>query len=71
MRPSLLLASLACAVAVALALTGQRPGRVRLWSLAVLVIGVALLGLGITRDGGYRVCCATPTTAQQAEQRVR
>jgi len=43
----------------------------RFWSVAVLVLGAVLLAIGITRHaGGYRVCCATPVTATQAQQLV-
>jgi hypothetical protein len=41
------------------------------WSVAVLVVGVSLLAAGIVRQqSGYRVCCSSPLTVQQAEQRV-
>ncbi len=43
----------------------------RVWSLAVLVLGAALLTMGIARHtGGYRVCCSSPVTATQAHQLV-
>jgi hypothetical protein len=41
------------------------------WSVAVLLVGVSLLAAGIVRhQSGYRVCCASSLTVQQAEQRV-
>jgi hypothetical protein len=41
------------------------------WSVAVFVVGVSLLTVGIVRhQSGYRVCCASSLTVQQAEQRV-
>jgi hypothetical protein len=37
-----------------------------------LLVGAALLGLGIVHhSSAFGVCCANATTAQQAEQRVR
>ena len=44
----------------------------RWWlSVAALVVGVTLLAAGIVRhQSGYRVCCSSSLTAQQAEQRV-
>jgi hypothetical protein len=51
----------------------HRPGfarRARLPSLAVLVIGTALLAGGIAHRSGYHVCCADPITAQQAAHLV-
>ncbi len=60
-------------VSTARALRAQHHGRLsrpHVWTLAALVVGVALLGAGIARHGGYRVCCATPSTAQQAENLV-
>jgi hypothetical protein len=44
----------------------------RWWlSVAALVVGVSLLAAGIVRhQSGYRVCCSSSLTAQQAEQRV-
>jgi hypothetical protein len=42
-----------------------------LWSVAVLVVGISLLAAGIVRhQSGYRVCCASSLTVQQAEHRV-
>jgi hypothetical protein len=39
--------------------------------LAVVAVGAALLVAGISRQQNeYRVCCASPSTAQQAEQLV-
>jgi O-antigen/teichoic acid export membrane protein len=67
------LAALLLAVVAARTFRGQarvRERRSQMWSLAVLVLGVALLGAGIARHGGYQVCCATPATAQQAEHLV-
>jgi hypothetical protein len=69
----------AIAAAVGVAVAGaRRPGRqpstgarTRL-ALAVLALGITLLGLGIARAAtGYRVCCATPGTVHQAERLVR
>jgi hypothetical protein len=46
--------------------------RARGRSLAVLAIGLTILGVGIARhQGGYRVCCANVATTQQAEHLVR
>ena len=40
-------------------------------SLAVLAVGLTLLGMGIVRNqAGYRVCCSDSTTAQEAEHLV-
>lgn len=49
------------------------PALARWWlSVAALVVGVALLAAGIVQhQSGYRVCCSSSLTAQQAEQRVR
>ena len=61
------------AVSAGRALRERRPRPTRLarvWPAAVLIIGIALLGAGIARHDGYRVCCATTTTAQEAEQLV-
>ncbi len=45
--------------------------RTRARSLAVLALGLTLLGMGIVRqETGYRVCCSDPNTAQQAERLV-
>ena len=38
--------------------------------VAVILIGVGLLAAGLVHQGGYRVCCATPATAHQADQLV-
>ena len=70
-----LLCGLAAAV-LAVVVAGASRGRARdarprrALSLAVLVVGLALLGAGLARHDGYRVCCATPTTAQEAGQLV-
>jgi hypothetical protein len=45
----------------------SRAGR---WPAAVLLVGAALLAAGLAHQGGYRVCCATPATAHQADQLV-
>jgi hypothetical protein len=42
----------------------------RLSSVAVLVIGTALLAGGIAHRSGYHVCCANPITAKQAAHLV-
>lgn len=51
-----------------------RPGR-RALALArpllVLIIGVALLAAGVAHQNGYRVCCATPSSSQEAQRLVR
>jgi hypothetical protein len=74
-----LLCWLAVAVMVGLAVAGAwRAARARRTlsiagrrSVAVLAVGVALLGVGLAREGnGYHVCCANPTTVQQAEHLV-
>ncbi len=67
------LAALFLAVTAVRAFRGQRRGRTsrpHAASLAMLIIGIALLGSGVARHDGYRVCCATPTTAQEAEHLV-
>jgi hypothetical protein len=57
------------------ALDDQRPhARPQRWLRASLlvVVGAAVLGLGISRSlGGYRVCCATPAAVQEAERLAR
>jgi ABC-type Na+ efflux pump permease subunit len=66
------LAAIALAATAVVAWRRQR-GRPRtryLGSLSVALIGFLLFGAGVARQGGYGVCCATPTTAQQAEQLV-
>ncbi len=45
--------------------------RTRARSLAILGLGLTLLGMGIAHQlSGYRVCCADQVTAHQAEQLV-
>ena len=48
------------------------PGqRARARSLAVVALGLTLLGMGIVRQAaGYRVCCGDQNTAHHAEQLV-
>jgi hypothetical protein len=53
---------------------GSERGRFvrRWWRLALVSTGIALLTVGIAhRQEGYRVCCASLGTAQQAEQLAR
>jgi hypothetical protein len=52
----------------------RRHAAPRRWRRAALLVmvGAALLGLGISRSlGGYRVCCATPAAVQEAERLAR
>ncbi len=53
------------------ALRGRGRGRAVSAPLVVLVVGVALLVAGVAHHTGYRVCCATPATTQQAADLVR
>jgi hypothetical protein len=69
----LALAVLISVIAVDLLRQIKRPTALARWwlSVAALVVGVSLLAAGIVRhQSGYRVCCSSPLTAQQAEQRV-
>lgn len=46
--------------------------RKRWHSLALLAVVLIMLGIGVARhEGGYRVCCASQTTAQQVQSLVR
>lgn len=40
------------------------------WSLLVLLVGATTLIAGMARHSSYRVCCASPVTAEQAERLV-
>lgn len=45
--------------------------RARSLPVAVLIIGLAVLGAGIARhQAGYRVCCADPTTSAKVQTLV-
>ena len=63
---------LAIAGTTALLGASRLPGqRTRARSLAVVALGLTLLGMGIVRQAaGYRVCCGDQNTAQQVEQLV-
>ncbi len=69
------LAALTMAVTATLGAVRERePGRrgaAAVRCLAVFLVGIALLGAGLARQDGYRVCCATPTTGREAQQLVR